>query len=254
MLQTNFDLSRINMEFELAKQVQTRLLPQQPPIVGGLDIWAGLRSAIHIGGDFYDFFTDCNHHFIFLVGDISGKGMSAAMMMPMTRLAIRTSMGFPGDCTPEDIISRSNHNLYEDYTTTDIFASIFVASYDPDSRGLIYANAGQSPVIFCPVGGGPVFLEADDAPMGVHPQSMAKNHFLQLHPGDVLIAGTDGLIDCHYPGESLKLSYDRLLWKTRQLASYHASAIAESLFNPPVSLHHSANQDDDQTLVVIKCV
>ena len=254
MLQTNFEFNRVNFEFELAKQVQTSLLPKQPPVVAGLDIWAGLRSAYVVGGDFYDFFTDRNHQFTFLVGDISGKGVSAAMLMPMTRMAIRTSMGFQGDCTPEDIVARSNTGLYEDFTMTDTFATLFVGSYDPASHSLMYANAGQSPVIYCPVGGSPEFLEADDVPMGVHPISMAKNHFIHLHQGDVLIVGTDGLIESRYPGESLRVSYDRLLWKTGQLVQRPARFIADSLFNSMIGLNQTGAQEDDQTLVVIKCV
>lgn len=97
-----------------------------------------------------------------------------------------------------------------------------------------------------------MFLEADDVPMGVHPISMAKNHFIQLHHGDVLVVGTDGLIQSRHPGEPLNVSYDRMLWKTGQLAHQPAHSIADSLFNSFAGLGQAA-QEDDQTLVVIKC-
>ncbi len=254
MFQADLEFSKFNKEMELAQRVQSGLLSKQPPVVKGLDIWAATRPAYQVGGDFYDFFLDRQQNFTFAVGDICGKGMSAAMLMPMTRMIIRTAAIHQQCLSPEEIINRSNGILYEDFTNTDTFASAFVGSYDPLSRKLMYANAGHSPVIYYPVGGKARYLEADGTPIGVLPVSLSKNHWLNLQSGDVLIAGTDGLVENYYKGGALKSGYRHLLWETELLANQSARSIAESMFDPQKKLNKLTLQNDDQTLVVIKCL
>jgi phosphoserine phosphatase RsbU/P len=247
------------IDSELAQNIQKGLLPASAPVIAGLDIGAVIRPHYPIGGDFYDFILEGDQLFTFIISDICGKGASAAMMMTMTRLALRIGASSRSALSPEEILIHSNALLYEDFTQTAIYASVFLGRYDSASRMLVYANAGQSPVIFMPAGGKAQLLIADGAPIGVLPASAAKNHHLKLNPGDLLVVGTDGLAEAYSANGNLWSGYHRLLKNTEKLAGQPARVVIECLFNPHAKkpalggFRKSAIQNDDQTLVVIKC-
>lgn len=254
MLQSDLDYTRIQKEIELAQRIQVGLLPKQPPVVAGLDIWAGFRPANQIGGDFYDFIIGRNRNLTMVVGDICGKGVSAAMLMPMTRMVIRTAALGRHNHTPRDIVNRSNSLLYEDYTNTDMFATTFVGNFNPFNQTIVFANAGHSPVIYIPFGQSAQLLLADEAPIGVLQVCAVKNQRIQLKRGDVLIIGTDGLVEDYNLGIDLTTSYNWLLRKLELLVDRSARSVAETLFGSLQDLSRAEGQKDDQTLVVIKCV
>lgn len=247
------DITRFHHEIELAQSIQQNLLPASTPVIAGLDVSAVMRPHYPIGGDFYDFLLDRDQVFTFIVSDICGEGISAAMMMTMTRLALRIGAGPISALSPEEIFTRSNEILYDDFSRTATFASTFIGRYNPSTRSLIYANAGHSPVIFMPAGGKAQLLIADGAPIGVLPVSASKNHHQQLSPGDLLVVGTDGLVETYASGSDLSSGYWRLLKETERLADQPAKIIADCLFNPLQDFDQPPVQKDDQTLVVIKC-
>ena len=212
----NVELARLQMELELAQRVQLRLLPKPTPRIPGIDHWAIFQPASHVGGDFYDFITRKGQPITFIVGDVSGKGMSAALLMTMTRTAIRTEINGAALTTPESIIGRVNSVLYEDYTEQSMFATLFVAQYDSDKRTLYYANAGHSPVIYFRAGEKAQILAADGPAIGILPEAQSKNHSLQFRPGDLLVIGTDGLIEASNLKGSL-YGYPRLLQNIEDL-------------------------------------
>ena len=137
------------------------------------DIHGVCRPALQVGGDFYDYFVSAKtigRPFTFAVGDVSGKGLSAALLMAMTRTNLRGNALRTADCTPETILARANEDLYDDFTEVGMMATVLVGQYDPASGMLSYANAGHSPVILCPAGGPARLLEADGPAMGVLPE------------------------------------------------------------------------------------
>jgi sigma-B regulation protein RsbU (phosphoserine phosphatase) len=248
---------------ELAQRVQLRLLPQEIPRIAGLDVHARSRPALQVGGDFYDFITD-GRHFTFTVGDVSGKGMPAALLMAMTRTALRSKSRFMTKASPAAIMERANVDLYDDFTEVGMFATTFVGQYLAQERRMIYANAGHSPVMYCPAGGPVRLLEADGPALGVLPTSLCETQSLALGPGDLLIVATDGLNEANSPDGEL-FGYDRLLGLVEALADRPAAEIATGLYaaveqhgsgqSPePGATFPAAHQDDDQTLVVIKGV
>jgi sigma-B regulation protein RsbU (phosphoserine phosphatase) len=243
--------ARLKTELELAARIQLQLLPQDPPKIDGLDLAAGSRPAMHVGGDFYDFVSQPGWPFTFTVGDVSGKGMSAALIMAMTRSVIRSKAKFLPTPTPEIVLGHSNEDMYHDFTEVGMFATVFVGRYDPTCRELLYANAGHSPVIYCPVDGWARLLEADGPAMGVLPLSLSENQTLIFDPGDVLVVATDGFCDAsNSTGETF--GYTRLLRLVETVAQNSASDIAEAVFDAVNNFSGSHPQNDDQTLVVVK--
>ncbi len=251
LYQKSLEQTKLQTEMELAQRVQLNLLPRQQPSVVGIDFWAGSRPASQVGGDFYDFLQQEGRPFTFTVGDISGKGLPAALLMSMTRTAIRAKVHDIPVATPEVVVARSNTELYDDFTEVSMFATIFVGQYEPANRQILYANAGHSPVIYCPAGGSARLLEADGTAVGILPTSFSENQRLTFAPGDVLIVATDGLSEAHNTRDEM-FGYDRLLRLTESLANESAQAIAESLYQTVNEFSSGKSQDDDQTVMVLK--
>jgi serine phosphatase RsbU (regulator of sigma subunit) len=243
--------ARLQTEVDLARRVQLRLLPQHLPKVAKLDIFAHSRPALQVGGDFYDFVCQPDRPFIFSVGDVTGKGMSAALLMTMARTAIHSKASFMPKPTPEMVMRNSNEDLYEDFIQVGMFATAFIGQYQPHNQKLVYANAGHSPVVYCPAGGRAQLLEADSTPIGVLTISLCKNHIVTMQPGDVLIVATDGFSEARNPEDEM-FGYDRLLQLAEASAKKSARAIAEAFFEAVDHFGVGRPQDDDQTLVVIK--
>jgi phosphoserine phosphatase RsbU/P len=251
LYQEHLEQTRLQTEMQLAQSVQLNLLPQRPPGISGLDLWAASKPASRVGGDFYDFIVKPDHSFTFTVGDVSGKGMPAALLMAMTRTVIRNKAKSMPTPTPEVVMGLSNEELYHDFTEVSMFATVFVGQYEPGSRELLYANAGHSPVVYCPIGGAARLLRADGTAMGILPKSLSADQRLMLQPGDVLVVGTDGLSEAHNSHDEM-FGYDRLLQVVESLATRPAQAIADGLYQTVNTFSAGQPQDDDQTLVVLK--
>jgi sigma-B regulation protein RsbU (phosphoserine phosphatase) len=253
LYQESLSRARMQTEMELAQNVQLHLLPQSLPEVNGLDIFAGSLPALQVGGDFYDYVYRPGEPFTFTVGDITGKGMPAALLMTMARTVLRTKTRSLADISPANIVGSSNDDMYEDFTEVSMFATVFVGQYHHRDRTLYYANAGHSPVIYCPVGNMAYMLEADSAPMGVLDVSMCENHVIDLNPGDVLVVATDGFSEAqNKQGEMF--GYDRLLRLVESLADQAAWVIGTGLYDSVSEFSAGHPQDDDQTLFVVKGV
>jgi phosphoserine phosphatase RsbU/P len=249
----NIELAKLQTELELAQRVQLRLLPRPTPSIPGIEQWAIFQSASHVGGDFYDYIDKKDQPITFVVGDVSGKGMAAALLMTMTRTAIRTVVNGAAVTTPELIINRTNSVLYKDYTQQSMFATLFIGQYDSVKNTLNYANAGHSPVVYFPAGREACLLKADGPAIGILPEGQSENHCLQFQPGDLLMIGTDGLVEASNNNGSI-YGYSRLLKHIESLAEKPARVVAEALFRSVKEFSSGKLQEDDQTLIVMKCV
>jgi sigma-B regulation protein RsbU (phosphoserine phosphatase) len=249
--QESLEQTKLQTEMDLASQAQLHLLPQSPPDVVGLEIYARSRPALHVGGDFYDFIYRPGRPFIFSVGDVAGKGMSAALLMAMSRTAIRSKANFMPKATPEMILSRSNDDLYSDFAQVRKFATVFVGQYEPGQRTLLYTNAGHSPVIYCPRKGSARLLDANGTAMGMIHINSYKNQMLTMNPGDILVVATDGFSEARSPRGEI-FGFDRLIKLTERLVHSSAEGIAQGWFETIERFEAGYPQDDDQTLVVIK--
>ena len=134
-----------------------------------------------------------------------------------------------------------------------MFATAFVATYHPANRLVTFANAGHSPVIYCPAAGAPRMLEAGSPPLGVLPAARIDPEQVTLGPGDVLVAATDGFSEAWSPDGEL-FGYERLIATIQHLASGSAAEIGAGLFAAVEAYGGGRSQDDDQTLIVVKGV
>ena len=251
LYQEMFDQAKLRTEMDLARRVQLDLMPHHLPKVPGLDLYANSRPALQVGGDFFDFIVGDNRPFLFSLGDVTGKGLSAALLMTMTRSAIHSKAQFMPYPTPEAVMRQSNEDLYLDFTRVGVFATAFVGQYEPGSQKLLYANAGHSPVIYRPFDGEPELLHADSTAIGILPVSRCRNQSLDMRPGDLLVVATDGFSDARNARDET-FDIERLIDLIDQIAPQTACEIADIMFETVGRFGGGRNQDDDQTLVVIK--
>jgi hypothetical protein len=246
-----FAQARLKTELDMAARIQLQLLPQQFPQIQGLDIYAHCNPAEQVGGDFYDFSAYNDRSFAFAIGDISGKGLPAALFMAMARIVTHTAARSLPAIDPKAILLRVNEDLYEDFTEAGMFATIFVGCYNAPSAQISYANAGHSPVIYCPEGGPAVLLEADAPMLGVLPGIICTNHTLPFHINDVLVAGTDGLNES-FNADGEMFGYERLLRAVERLAHLPSHQIGGELLKTIQQFARGYIQSDDQTFIILK--
>lgn len=243
----------VDAEMELARRVQLRLLPKCPPVLPGLEIAAESCPAQQVGGDFFDFIYRPGRPFIFTVGDMAGKGLSAALLMSMTRTVMRSAAKFTTICTPKAIMDRSNADLYDDFTEVGTFATAFIGQFQIGREVLSFANAGHSPVIYRPFDGPARLIEADGTAMGILPVSSWASQVLPFRPGDVLIVATDGFSEAQAENGDL-YGYERLLNLADAVAEEPAARILEAFFDTVRVFESGQPQSDDQTMVVLRRV
>ena len=253
LYQETVEQAKLKAELALAARIQLQLLPQKLPRVAGLDISATCIPALDVGGDFFDFIGQPDGAFTFVVGDVSGKGVSAALLMAMTRTVIRSEAKFRPTMLPGKILGQANAHLYDDFTDVGMFATVFLGYFDPATQLLTYTNAGHSPVIYCPSRGKAALLKAKDLPLGTIPVNFSENMQLKFRPGDLLVVATDGLNEAQNVDKEI-FGYDRLLKLVEATAHKSAKEIEAVLFEAINEFGVNCPQDDDQTLVVIKVV
>jgi phosphoserine phosphatase RsbU/P len=253
---------RIDREIEIAREVQERLLPQSYPTVAGLDFAGFSRTAQEVGGDYYDFIALENGRLGIAIGDVSGKGISAALLMASIRAALH-GLAFSGTLNLARIIAGLNQIIY-DSSTSNRFVTFFFGEYDPTTRTLDYVNAGHNaPALLRPASpdnngfctpetpclvqrleiGGPV--------VGIFSEVHYEQGRLQLQPYDVLIAFTDGI------SEAMTVDYEewgeeQLVAAARTVTDRSAQEIVTAVIASADRFTAGAAQNDDLTLVVLK--
>ncbi|GAB4516205.1 MAG: PP2C family protein-serine/threonine phosphatase [Anaerolineae bacterium] len=253
LLRDKLTQEKLAHELQIAADIQNHLLPQRIPHVPGLDIAGRSLQARQVGGDFFDFFERPEGPFGFAVGDVAGKGVPSALLMAMTSVLMHSRNNLRGAVSPGDILDAVNQDLYDYYTQVGRFTTAFVGHYDYDTASLIFANAGHSPVIYCPHDGPARLLEADSMPLGILPDNLFCDQSIQFLEGDILLVATDGFSEATNHAQEM-FGYDRLITLTKSVSERSASEILDILFQAIERFSIGHPQDDDQTLVVIKRV
>lgn len=246
---------RLHTEMHMAHQVQQRLVPQHFPQIDGIDIYADWRPARQASGDFYDFIVRPDGPLIVTVGDISGKGMPAALLMVETLTEIRSQAKLLFDPNPADILRCINTIMYEDFTSVEMLATVFIGQFDPSCNELYYANAGHAPVIYCPASGTPRLLKADGPPLGILPTITYTNQSVKLQTGDIVIVATDGFNES-FNSTGEMFGYDRMLRLVSHHRQQNVQDIATALFDAVDAFVGQSDEahmlDDDQAIIIIK--
>jgi sigma-B regulation protein RsbU (phosphoserine phosphatase) len=243
----------VELEFELARSIQSDLSPAVPVGQPGVDVYAEARAAHVVGGDFFDFALGQNR-LACLLGDVAGKGIPAALLVAMTRAIIRTASREMKGSTPGMVLKQANADLYQDFSKLSRFATVFLACFEPMNRRVVAASAGHSPVIYRAADGKAHLVYPSAVPIGVLPHWEAADMSLRLGPGDLLVAATDGFTEAEDPRTGELFGYERLLGLVDEVSARNAADIAAALFWATDAFSSGPVADDDRTVLVLRGV
>ena len=241
---------RLNRELEIAREVQERLFPQRLPPVPGLDYCGSCRPAREVGGDYYDFLELSEGRLGIAIGDVSGKGIGAALMMASLEASLRALASVDHELT--ELMERVNSLVFE-ASSANRYATLFYAEYDPRSRQLSYVNAGHNPPVILrkSAAGCQVFrLEAGGPVIGILRQPYRQGSF-SLEPGDLAVLFTDGI------SESMNVRDEewgegRLIEFAKTSHGLPAFETMNRILAASEAFAAGASQHDDMTLVVLR--
>jgi sigma-B regulation protein RsbU (phosphoserine phosphatase) len=187
---------RLSRELEIAREVQERLFPQQLPEIAGLDYSGACRPALGVGGDYYDFLPLAGGRLGIALGDVSGKGIAAALTMASLQASLRAEVS-RGSSEVGYLVGAVNR-LLQGATAQNRYATFFYAQYDPAERELVYVNAGHNaPMLFrmsqasCDV----KRLEIGGTVVGLLPDASYSDAAVAIEEGDLLVLFTDGITE-----------------------------------------------------------
>jgi phosphoserine phosphatase RsbU/P len=245
---------RLNREVEIAREVQQRLFPQKLPSIIGLDYCGACRPALGVGGDYYDFLLLPNNLFGVAIGDVSGKGIAAALLMASLQASLR-GQAIRGTSDLADMIQNVNRLVY-DASAENRYATFFYAQYDPQTRQLTYVNAGHNPPIILRKKDAEwelTRLEEGGAVVGLLPHFPYTQATVQMEPGDFFLAFTDGISEAMNPDDE-EWGEEQLIETAKACNGLAAADTIAFIVDAADRFAAGAKQHDDMTIMVVRVV
>jgi sigma-B regulation protein RsbU (phosphoserine phosphatase) len=243
----------LSQSMELARQIQRNLLPEQTPVLPGIDLSGDSHYCDQTGGDYYDVFntsTTGDKSFAVVVGDISGHGVASALLMTTARAMIRSMSILEEDTARR--ITLVNRLLFPDTSNTGDFLTLFYLEFDMENRQLRWVRAGHDPaILYDPHTDQFSELTGDGMALGIEADyDFVASSRPMGDPGQVIVIGTDGIWEAFSPQREM-FGKDRLCQVIRDHHHREAEAIRDAVFRA-VDTFSGPHQDDDITLAVIK--
>jgi serine phosphatase RsbU (regulator of sigma subunit) len=240
---------RVAQELEIAKRVQARLFPQTKPQLRTLE-YAGMCIQAHqVGGDYYDFLNLGQERLGLVLGDVSGKGIAAALLMANLQANLRSQVGIAID-QPERLL-RSVNQLFCDNTDDGAFASLFFAEYDDLSARLRYVNCGHLCALLLRTDSSVDRLDATSTLLGLFKDWDCSVGERQLMSGDTLALYTDGITETFNDADE-QFGEERLVHALQRHRNKSPQALLEAIV-AEVRKFGPGEQHDDITLIIARC-
>jgi len=244
---------RVNREIEIAREVQERLFPQEMPLLTKGSVAGHCRPAQGVGGDYYDVFPLQDGRLGLAIGDVSGKGISAALLMASLRASLRgVTLDNPRDFAK--LMDKVNRLVYE-ASADNRYATFFFGALDPETLVLECVNAGHNaPLVLRqkPEGGAEILrLEADGPVVGLLPFAPYTEQSLQLKPGDLVVTYTDGISEAMTRKDE-EWGEERMMVAAAAAREGSAEEVLKAIFDDADVFTDGAPQHDDMTLLILK--
>lgn len=241
---------RMQSELAIASEVQTRLFPTCPPYAKTIEMLGVCHAARTVSGDYYDYFAAADGELAIALGDVAGKGISAALLMASIQSIMRTQLSDNGIVlAPSDIVARLNHLLYAN-TSAEKYATFFFGLYNDQTRQLNYTNAGHLPPMMIH-NDGYKFLDVTGSVVGAFPSLIYEQQSIPLGSGDILVAYTDGITEPENDyGEDF--GADRLAETVMLHRDAEPKEIVAKILEAVGSWNKSVEQADDMTLMIVR--
>ena len=248
---------RLRHSLELAREVQQKLLPKDNPVVAGLDVAGRSIYCDETGGDYYDFLPlpqkNGRNKMAVVVGDVSGHGISSALIMATVRSSLRQRLSLPGSIS--QIIVDVNRQLAADVEDSGQFVTAFFLEIDPCKQVINWVRAGHDPAIFYSAAGDQFEeLNGEGMALGVDPHAQyEQNEKSNIKTGSIVVLGTDGIWESRNSSGEM-LGKDVIKEVIRENASLNAAEIMEAVITKIRKFQEGLKSEDDLTLVVVKAI
>jgi serine phosphatase RsbU (regulator of sigma subunit) len=248
--QERIERERVEQELKVARSIQQASLPEEVPQLEGWQICPFYKPAREVGGDFYDFHLLPEGRVGLVVGDATGKGVPAALVMSTTCGMLQLAAGALDSSSPGEVLAQVNETLFA-RIPPNMFVTCFYAILDPSSGRFAYANAGHDPPYLRSQGGDCEELRARGMPLGLMPSMNYEEKEIVLHVGEAALFYSDGFVEAHDPQHKM-FGFPRL----KALVAKHGDeeeALGELLME---ELHFFVGerweQEDDITLLTLR--
>ena len=247
LYQVAIDKGRLESELQIARQVQTSLLPETIPTFAGWDFSALWKPARQVAGDFYDFIWLGPDQLGLIIADVTDKGVPAALFMALTHAILRASLHSPASAAAD--LQRANR-LICDESTSGYFVTIFYAGLDLKTGQMTYVNAGHPPPLWRRAAGQAITpLAHTGMALGVDPDVRYTQQTIQLEPGDYLLAYTDGITEA-FNARQEAYGENTLRSELARSAALDPSGILDAVYRSVTGWSSNPDYVDDITLLI----
>ena len=248
LLEERFERERIKNELELATEIQQSFQPSAPPVMDGYEFQGISFSCYEIGGDYYDFIPQHDGKMLIALGDVSGKGTAAALLMSSLHAAIHAQVA--AKTSLHQMIKSVNEYLAEN-TPTNRFVTLFAAELDSQTGVINYINAGHNPPLIGRADGKVQHLDAGGFPLGILPMAEFEVGQTRLEPGEALVIYSDGVSEANnLKGDEFGM--ERLTQVVSKNLQSSASGMRDKVEAALSAFTQTAPANDDITLVIVK--
>jgi len=249
------DNERIQADLTIAREVQEQLYPRTVPPSDSLVLTARLNPARSVSGDYYDYQRVNDHCIALALGDVAGKGISAAILMANVQSALRAQIRHSQElgqaCCTSSIVSQLNKHLHA-HTTAEKYATFYFGVYDETTGILTSTNAGHlQPLLFR--GGEVIRLDVNGMVVGAFALAKYDESTVQLEPGDLLVLYTDGITEPENEYDEM-FGEDRLIETIQRVIDRPNDAIIAEVFRAVEQWIHAPDSNDDMTILLVRRV
>lgn len=248
LLEERFERERMERELELATEIQQTFQPSAPPVMDDYEFQGISFSCYEIGGDYYDFISLQDKKMLIALGDVSGKGTAAALLMSSLHAAIHAQV--TARTSLYELVRSVNQYLAEN-TPTNRFVTLFIAELEPETGILSYINAGHNPPLMGNADGNIRQLDSGGFPLGIIPQAEYEVGQTRLDPGDALVIYSDGVSEANnLQGDEFGM--ERLTEVISKNIKASAAGLRDKVESALSAFTQTAPANDDITLVIVK--
>lgn len=248
LLDVQVEQKRLANELAVASEIQLRLHPANPPHIKGYDLIGVSFPCYEVGGDYYDFVERKNKQYAIALGDVSGKGTGAALLMSSIHAAVRAHATTPA--TAPEVVAQINQYIH-DNTPANRYITFFYSELDHHTHQLNYVNAGHNAPMLVRANGNVERLEVGGFPVGIMPFGTYDEASVQLNCGDILVIYSDGVTES-VNEEDDEFGEERLIEVVQKNMSRTAAGLRDRIDEALTRFVGKAKTVDDLTLVIVK--
>jgi serine phosphatase RsbU (regulator of sigma subunit)/ketosteroid isomerase-like protein len=251
LVQERIERERVEQDLRVARRIQQASLPKEVPELEGWEIAPHYQPAREVGGDFYDFFELEDGRVGVVVGDATGKGVPAALVVTATYSMLRAVAQVLGSFSPREVLAQVNEALLA-RIPQNMFVTCFYAILEPNSGSLKYANAGHDLPYLWHGGGDAEELRARGMPLGLMPRMSYEEKEITLHRGESVLFYSDGLVEAHDPKGEM-FGFPRLRALVAEQGAEEERSLGELLMKELYTfVGEGWEQEDDITLLTLR--